>query len=115
VRTLNLLVIHCGDIERARAFFECFGMTFKKHAHGSGPEHYACEEDAGVFELYPRATDGPADQTGLGFDSHDLGATADLLRSSGFAPGAVAENPWGRTFVVRDPDNRRVEVKHVER
>jgi len=35
------------------------------------------------------------------------------LADRGFAPGATADRPWGRTFVVRDPDGRRVEVKQA--
>ena len=109
---LNLLVLRCGDLERSRAFFEVFGFIFDRHAHGSGPEHYAHEDAAGVFELYPStdATDG-GDHTGLGFTVADLAATHAALLARGFAPGEARDNPWGRTFVVRDPDGRRVEAK----
>ena len=64
------------------------------------------------FELYPskNSVDAP-DQTGLGFAVADLPAVHAALAACGFAPGAIADNPWGTTFVVRDPDGRRVEVK----
>lgn len=111
MKTLNLLVLRCRDIDAGRAFYECFGMTFTRHAHGGGPAHYAHEDDRGVFELYPAAADAPVDRTGLGFAVRNLDDAAGWLRRSGFNPGSAADRPWGRTFVVRDPDGRRVEVK----
>ena len=109
---LNLLVLRCRDLERARTFYEVLGFHFTRHAHGSGPEHYAHEDDRGVFELYP-ATDAASegDGTGLGFVVADLADAHAKLASLGFAPAEARDNPWGRTFVVRDPDGRRVEVK----
>ena len=112
MNSLNLLVLRCRDLERSRAFYEHFGLHFAKHAHGAGPEHYSHEDARGVFELYPskRSADAP-DQTGLGFAVSDLRAVHAALAACGFAPAAVTDNPWGTTFVVRDPDGRRVEVK----
>jgi lactoylglutathione lyase len=108
---LNLLVLRCTDVERARSFYECFGLSFEKHRHGEGPEHLAAEEPAGVFELYPASGTNAVDQSGLGFDVEDLAAMSAKLAERGCAPGAIADRPWGRTFVVRDADGRRVEVK----
>jgi catechol 2,3-dioxygenase-like lactoylglutathione lyase family enzyme len=113
MRTLNLLVLRCRDLEQARTFYECFGMAFEKHAHGRGPEHYAHEDERGVFELYPVPTDGTADNTGLGFSAGCLEDVSTRLLAAGFAPEPSKQTPWGRTFVVRDPDRRRVEVKEV--
>lgn len=82
-------------------------MTFIKHAHGKGPEHYAHEDDRGVFELYPAkgATD---DKTGLGFECDDLEAMFRTLTE--FGPDGIRQTEWGRSFVVRDPDGRRIEL-----
>ena len=110
MKSLNLLVLRSSDIERAKAFYECFGMSFTRHAHGTGPEHYAHEDDAGVFEIYRVAAGSPPDSAGLGFKVSLLDEVAAALRGTGAEPGAPRENPWGRTFVVRDPDGRRVEV-----
>lgn len=115
---LNLLVLRCADIDRARAFYEHFGLRFAKHAHGSGPQHYAHEDERGVFELYPAkhsAAPGAVDQTGLGFAVGDLAATRAALAAAGFACGEIADQPWGQTFVARDPDGRRVEVSRNQR
>lgn len=116
MRRLNLLVLRCGDIERSRVFYEALGLCFSRHAHGGGPEHYAHEDERGVIELYPaKATGSGGDMTGLGFEADDLEASAGRLRNAGAEPGAVMDNPWGRSFVVRDPDGRRIEVKVAAR
>ncbi len=109
---LNLLVLRCRDLERARAFYEVFCLRFARHGHGSGPEHYVHEDERGVFELYPAANESSVgDRTGLGFAVPDLALAHARLAALGFAPAEAKDNPWGRTFVVRDPDGRRVEVK----
>jgi len=112
LNALNLLVLRCRDLEAARAFYESFGLRFTKHAHGSGPEHYAHEDPRGVFELYP-ATGPTDDKTGLGFGFPDVESMHHRLTAAGHAPQPIRQNPWGKTFVVRDPDDRRVEVKEL--
>ncbi len=86
-------------------------MAFIRHAHGSGPEHYAHEDERGVFEIYPAKPGGAPDKTGLGF------AVADLLdmheKLAAYQPQAISENEWGKSFVVCDPDGRRVEVQQA--
>lgn len=114
MQALNLLVLRCSDLERSRAFYELLGLRFTMHAHGSGPEHYAHEDERGVFELYPRKEESAAgDQAGLGFAVPDLEQSHAVFAAAGFEPGAVKDNPWGRSFVVRDPDGRRVEISQA--
>lgn len=109
---LNLIVLRCRNLERSRTFYEHFGLRFAKHAHGTGPEHYAHEDERGVLEIYPASRSADvSDQTGLGFAVADLAAVRAELAAGGFAPVTITDNPWGTTFVVRDPDGRRVEVK----
>ena len=108
---LNLVVLRCADLERSKAFYELLGMTFSRHAHGSGPEHFAHEDARGVFELYPQAEPASGDQTGLGFAAPDLERLRESFAEAGFAPGPVRENAWGVSFVVRDPDGRRIGLK----
>lgn len=110
MRSLNLLVLRCGDIERSKAFYELFGMAFMHEQHGNGPAHYSATDDSGTFEIYPREGAVP-DQTGLGFITGELEGLHTLLRRNQFAPRDIRETELGRMFVVRDPDGRRVEVK----
>lgn len=49
----NVYVIKTPDIEKLRLFLQNFGLTFVKEQHGNGPEHYACEADGKVLEIYP--------------------------------------------------------------
>jgi lactoylglutathione lyase len=109
--TPNLLVLRCRDLERSRSFYEHLGLTFTSHAHGKGPAHFAHETPDFVFELYPAPAPDYADQTALGFAVDDLAALHVQLSSANLDPAAIAQNPWGTTFVIRDPDGRRVELK----
>lgn len=113
MNSLNLLVLRCRDVEASRRFYESLGLRFSKHVHGAGPEHYAHEDERGVFELYPVAGNSAADETGLGFGFSNLDEVFGTLVASGHRPQPPRQNPWGRTFVVRDPDDRRVEIKET--
>ena len=110
MRSLNLLVLRCRDLEASRTFYELLGLRFTKHAHGAGPEHYAHEDERGVFELYPTSALDAAGATGLGFAVADLEGARASLAAAALKPSVIRDNPWGRSFVVRDPDERRVEV-----
>jgi len=112
MRSLNLLVLRCRDLENSRRFYELLGMKFIRHAHG-GPEHLAHEDDRGVFELYPAKPDEKPDRTGIGFAVVDLAPMRCAMIAAGFAPEPIIQNPWGVTCVVRDPDGRRVELKQA--
>ena len=107
MKNLNLIVLRCRDIAVTAGFYSVLGLKFERHKHGSGPGHYASEDESGVFELYP--ADVP-DNVGLGFRSAGLDELANRLRDLGMSPSAPKDNPWGRSFVARDPDGRRVEI-----
>ena len=111
---LNLLVLRCRDLDASRAFYEQLGLAFRAHTHGAGPLHYAAESPTFVLELYPATTDTAADQTGLGFTVNDLPALHQRLTTAGLTPGPIRQHPWGTTFVLRDPDGRRIELQQRE-
>jgi lactoylglutathione lyase len=111
---MNLVVARCRDIDATRAFYDCLGFEFERHSHGTGPEHYAHEDARGVFELYPVATGKTPDTAGLGFSHPDLDSLSNRFADLGLQPTPPTDHPWGRTFVVRDPDGRRVELKQSE-
>ena len=113
MKRLNLIVLRCRDIDATCMFYECFEMDFMMHSHGKGPAHYAHEDERGVFELCPVAEGSKPDDIALGFSVADLLAMRDRLVQLGFLPGPIHDNPWGRTVVVRDPDQRRVELKET--
>ena len=88
-------------------------MIFEKSKHGTGPEHYTHAADSVVFELYPARTDEALDRTALGFDVHLLEKSIEKLRARGFTPELIKDEIPVERYLVRDPDNRRVEVKWV--
>jgi predicted enzyme related to lactoylglutathione lyase len=109
---LNLLVIRSKDMEAAVRFYEHLGVTFVRHAHGSGPEHYASESADVVFEIYPlRPDESPTASTRLGVQVDSVDETLPRLRSAG---GRLLSSPkasrWGRRAVVEDFDGHRVEL-----
>jgi hypothetical protein len=63
-----------------------------------------------IIELYPATEKHPADRCGIGMGTPDLLKTRGKLLAAGFEPAEPKQEPWGMTFVVRDPDGRRVEV-----
>ena len=110
--TLNLVVIRSPDIDKSAAFYSALGLTFEKHSHGSGPEHYASQGDAMTFEIYPE-TDSSSSTTAtrLGFKVADLDALLPLLVEKGGRIASPAkDSSWGRRAVVVDPTGHKVEL-----
>ena len=109
---VNLIVLRCTDVAGTRKFYECLGLIFEEHRHGEGPIHSGTMDGRGlILELYPASEKNPADKCGLGCGSPNLERVIAALTSQNFQPGKIEDQPWGRSFVVRDPDGRRVEVK----
>jgi hypothetical protein len=109
---LNLLVLRCKDIELTRRFYETLGLTFTSQSHGTGPQHYACQTDGLVLELYPASERHPADSVRLGFSTALLAdVSGNVLHSSGVT---IVKPPYATanrlTMLLQDPDGRRVEV-----
>lgn len=102
--------------DRAVRFYETLGLSFVKHAHGNGPEHY-CSEDAGlVFEIYPlEAGRTPTRETRLGFAVPSVDAMARSLCEVGASlVSSPKDSPWGRRAVLTDFDGHRVELTAAE-
>ncbi len=108
---LNLVVVYSRDVKAAKDFYRCLGMTFKQEKHGSGPEHYAAELGAVVFEIYPCRGTSPTGNTRLGFRLSSVDRVLDLLRQQKVnVLSEPRDSPWGRRAVVEDPDGNRVEL-----
>jgi len=110
---LNLVVLRVADIDRAVAFYRLLGLAFTKHAHGTGPQHYASEVSGFVFELYAATPEQPvSSSTRIGFTVSNVDeAVAALTAVAGARLIAAAKNSeWGRRAVVADPDGHRVEL-----
>lgn len=110
---INLVVIRSQDIEASKTFYEQIGLTFQRHKHGNGAEHYASESSSFVFEIYP--DDGTSSSGArIGFSVPDVDSIIETLRATGIE--IVVEpkdSPWGRRAVVRDPDEHSVELTTI--
>jgi catechol 2,3-dioxygenase-like lactoylglutathione lyase family enzyme len=112
VSFIDLFVLRCADVAKTRAFYECLELEFSEHQHGNGPVHSGAMDGSGMFlELYPASEKHPVDRSGIGFGAPNLERIIAALTANGFKPGAIEQQTWGKTFVVRDPDGRRVEVR----
>jgi len=79
--------------------------VFQKEKHGLGTEHYACEHDGVVFELYPNKSEAPIDNTRFGFSvNKDIFTASDIPIENSYEIN-------GKTVhIVIDPDGRKVEI-----
>ncbi len=117
--SLDLIVLRCGDLEAARAFYAAVGLRLVEEKHGEGPRHYACQFGETVFELYP-AKPGttpdrqPVDPARLGFR---VDALDPVLAAVGALGAPVKQFPTTagreRKAVVVDPDGRAIELHEV--
>lgn len=109
---LNLVVLRCTNIDAAAAFYAQLDLVFEKHAHGSGPEHYASEQEGMVFELYPASEKSPVTKSArIGFVVDDVDACfASVEAGRGVIVSPPADSPWGRRAVVRDIDGHAIEL-----
>jgi catechol 2,3-dioxygenase-like lactoylglutathione lyase family enzyme len=103
VISVDLLVLHCADIERSRAFYELIGITFVREQHGTGPEHFAAVLGGITIELYPASPKRPP-EVGLriGLKVADVDAVVRIIVAAGHQEREVG----GSSFV--DPDGRIV-------
>ena len=110
--SLNLLVIRSKDIDRAKSFYEILGLTFTKHQHGKGLEHFASTIGDLVFEIYPlRESDHPTTSTRLGFAVTSCDDTTKKLHDAGCTIRSKPnDSPWGRVAIVEDFDGHKVEI-----
>lgn len=102
---ISLLVIRCQDIEASKNFYQFLGMSFAKENHGNGPEHYSCEHDGCVFELYPNNGEPPRDNYRLGFKVQNV---TDIINQVSLTE--LYEYAGKKIYVVTDPDGRKIEI-----
>ena len=109
---VNLVVLRSQDIDSAVGFYEKLGISFVKHAHGNGPEHYSCEAEGLVFELYPATQKSPVSKSArIGFEVDSIEAVVARLEALGATiVSAPKASQWGIRAVVRDLDGHSVEL-----
>jgi catechol 2,3-dioxygenase-like lactoylglutathione lyase family enzyme len=108
---INLIVLRCADVERAREFYEALGLVLVAEQHGGGPRHYSTTIGGTVLELYPR---GAAETRGLrlGLSLSDLAAAVGAVGRTG---GRVVRTDAAPTpfAIVEDPDGHTIELRQA--
>jgi catechol 2,3-dioxygenase-like lactoylglutathione lyase family enzyme len=109
---LNLIVVRSLDPKRTKGFFELLGIRFQEEQHGSGPIHWSADLDSLVLEVYPaKSEDEACGPSRLGFEVEDATSILKYLRSAGVEiVSDLKQSKWGLRAVVRDPDDRSVEL-----
>ncbi len=111
---INLIVIktHKDKIDKLKDFYTKLGLDFVLHKHGAGPLHWSTmTHDNICFEIYPLdknqsvTTFDDVSVLGLRVPSKLFNSVVKEL--NGTTP---VETRYGIVSVVRDPDNRRVEL-----
>ncbi len=109
---INLVVIRSANLEKSVKFYQMLGLSFDKHKHGNGLEHFASKTGQITFEIYPQIDKTePTTGTRLGFQVSEVDSLITRLHLEDVTvitePSA---SEWGRRAVVVDPDGHRVEL-----
>lgn len=109
---LNLIVLRARDATRLASFYSELGLNFVRHRHGAGPEHFACEDGRGFFEIYPANTDAePTRDLRLGFEVANVHeAVSRLVETGAEIVSAPRASPWGLRAVLKDLEGHKVEL-----
>jgi lactoylglutathione lyase len=112
---INLIVIRSVDIERSVNFYQLLGLTFLKHRHGKGLEHFASTLGNVTFEIYPQTPKaGTTVGTRLGFQVMDLNVLMNTLSQADIAIlTQPTDSEWGRRAVIADPDGHKIELIQI--
>lgn len=110
---IRLLVLRTTDLKRIADFYNLLGFTFEYHSHGNSPFHYSAAIGPTTLEIYPLAK-GQTEvdkHLRLGFSINDFEATVQKLKALDvpFVLSPV-ETEFGLMAVIRDPDERKIEI-----
>jgi hypothetical protein len=113
--SIGLLVLRCNDIEVTRAFYDQLGFVFSLEKHGSGPEHFACERDGFVLELYPSSDRHPPDKVRFGLAlTLSADSSGDILQYPNLKVLRTPDVVGNRlVMLLEDPDGRKVEISQA--
>jgi lactoylglutathione lyase len=109
---LNLLVIKAKNPDRLVQFYQALGMRFSKERHGNGPEHYACEMDNAVFEIYPLVSESDNTRgTRLGFVVDSIANTfLEIERAFVHVNGKIVNSKNRKKAILEDPEGHKIEL-----
>ena len=104
---LSYIVLLSKDQHETVYFYELLlGTQFRKEKHNSGPEHYSCNLENILLEIYPTKKDAQCGSI-LGFPVEDLDGRLTALGIKGVR---VLHTETCKYAVVKDPDGRKVHL-----
>ncbi len=113
---LSLIVLRTADPQTALHFYSLLGFAFVEEQHGTGPLHYASEQDGLVLEIYPGKPGSAPGHTqpgaviiGLRVESIETLLT-QLEAEDVSIITPLQATAWGKRAVILDPDGRAVEL-----
>lgn len=115
--TLALVVLRFTDIDWAATFYQHLGISFVRHAHGAGPEHYSAVLGDVVLELYPRSPKSqPTAGIRLGFQVTDVDNVVRLMELNGArVTTPPTDSEWGRRAVIVDLEGHSLELMAAQK
>ena len=109
--SLNLIVIRCGNLDRACHFYTALGLELRHEQHGDGPEHYSADLGGITFEIHPLGNSPITIATRLGLRVDSVDDAVNAAQSAGGALVAAAkQTPWGYRAIIADPEGHRIEL-----
>jgi lactoylglutathione lyase len=111
IPNLGFITFFSIDPQSTANFYGKFGIVFRREKHGTGPTHFAFENNGIAVELYP-ATDKAAQDarpTLLGFEVPSAEEAAQIATANEFEIiEPLKTTSLGERLVVVDPDGRHV-------
>jgi len=115
LKRLNLVVLRALDPEGLIPIYEALGCKFESEQHGNGPQHFSCDVDGLVLEIYPRtADDERTTAVRVGFVVGDLDHALDAAVAAGGRVVSPAKHTqWGRRAVLVDSEGHKLELSEA--
>ena len=112
---INLIVLKVQDIERTRQFYSQFGLIFLSEKHGNGPEHYSCNLNGLIFEIYPTLADlsNLTQNIRLGFYVENLSQLFTNITDIEKIISPPQNTPFGFRAVIKNHDGHVIELTEI--
>jgi lactoylglutathione lyase len=116
----HAFVLYTNDMVAKRQFYETIGLDFVEERHGEGPEHYACDLQGMILEIYPLrpgVTAKPCESVALVLFVDGFERVVAGLKAMDAKPGKVGiylAAKGLRSVSVRDPDGLLVRLLERE-
>ncbi len=111
LRKVGAIIWKSANTDKLIKFYSKIGINLEPDTHDpGGSPHFECDIAGLHLAVFP--SNSPSDaNTRIGFDVSNVEqAYAELNKLGSEMIAPLQDSPWGRRFVVIDPDGRSVEV-----